>query len=154
MEANFDALFVSSLFPDQNRELSQICAEKRVELVVFENRSDDMVAVHDVVLNLADKLFSDEMPNNIDIADIRNINQSSNYLFAFNSKHSALEFMETQDLGIVIGGVYLAHGNTELSEYEVTNRELLNHFSDSGFLCSSFHTLGRSECTILLGIKK
>lgn len=154
LNSNFDALFVSGLFPEQSIALSQLCENYRLEMVVVENPSNDSAAIHDVVLNLADKLFSDEMPNNIDIADIRNLNQSSEYLFAFNNKSLALDFMEAQEVGIVIGGIYLAHGNTDLNEYEITNKNLIGHISENGFLCSSFHSSGRSECTILLGVKR
>lgn len=98
------------------------------------------------------KLFSNEVPHNIDIADIRKLNQSSDYLLAFNNKYSALEFMETQRLGTLSGGVYLAHCNTSLDEYEAVNKELNRYMSGYGFLCSSFHSSGHSECTILLGI--
>ena len=152
--SDFDALFVSGILPDQSRNLSELCMEIGVELVIFENPLNNLAAIHDVVINITDKLFSSEMPNNIDLADIRNINQSSDYMFAFNDKQLALDFMKDQGLGDVIGGVYLAHGYTELEEYEATNKELLNYFSDDGFLCSSFHSSGRSKCTILLGIKK
>ncbi|MEZ9701954.1 hypothetical protein AB4455_24195 [Vibrio sp. 10N.261.46.E12] len=152
-DSNFDALFVSGLYPEQSKTLIQACAGKALELVNFENPSNDLAAIHDVVLNLVGKLFSDEMPNNIDIADIRNLNQSSDFLFAFNRKSSALDFMAAQALGVIVGGVYLAHGGTELDEYEAVNKELTNHISEYGFLCSSFYGLGRSECTILLGVK-
>ncbi|MDN3698344.1 hypothetical protein QWY97_13455 [Vibrio cortegadensis] len=152
-DSNFDALFVSGLFPEQSEKLVQVCAGQGLELVNFENPSNDLAAIHDVVLNLSGKLFSDEMPNNIDIADIRNLNQSSDFLFAFNRKSSALDFMAAQELGVIVGGVYLAHGRTELDEYEAVNKELTNHIYEYGFLCSSFYGLGRSECTILLGVK-
>ena len=152
-DSNFDALFVSGLFPEQSRKLVQMCAGKGFELVNFENPANDLTAIHDVVLNLSGKLFSDEMPNNIDIADIRNLNQSSDCLYAFNRKSSALDFIAAQELGAIVGGVYLAHGGTELDEYETVNKELTNHISEYGYLCSSFYGLGRSECTILLGVK-
>lgn len=153
-DARFDAVFVSGLSPEQSQSLAQRCADLDVDLIVFESPSNHVTAIEDVVINMTDKLFSDEMPDNIDLIDIRYINQCSDSLFAFNNKASALYFLEEQDLGSVIGGVYLAHGNTELTEFETTNNELLNRFSDSGFLCSSFHYFGRSECSILLGIKR
>ncbi len=154
LNSDLDALFVSGLLPAQSRELIAVCEEKSLELVVFENPFDDTVAIKDVVLNITDKLFSHEMPKNIDIADIRNLNQSSDYLYAFNRKCSALDFMEAQELGTIVGGVYLAHGNTSLDEYEAVNKELSHYISENGFLCSSIYSTGSSECTILLGIKR
>lgn len=149
----FDALFVSGLSREARQSLSELCDKLGTELVEFESPADDLTAINDVVQNLAGKLYAHEMPNNIDVADIRYLNQCSNYLFAFNNKCAALGFLAVQELGEVMGGVYLAHGNTELSVYEATNNELLQHFSEHGFLCSSFYSAGRSECTILLGLK-
>ncbi|NOH85482.1 hypothetical protein F0249_16935 [Vibrio sp. 03-59-1] len=152
--SSLDALFISGLFPEQSRELTLACEAIGLEFITFENPSNDSDAIKDVVLNITDKLFSKEMPNNVDIADIRNLKQSADYLFAFNSKCSAIDFMEAQGLGIVIGGIYLAHGHTDLEAYEAINKELSYHISEFGFLCSSFHSSGRSECSILLGIKR
>lgn len=154
LDSSLDALFVSGLTLEQSRELALVCEEIGLELVVFENPSNDATAIKDAVLNITNKLFSDEMPNNIDVADIKNLNQSSDYLFAFNNKYSALNFMQAQGLGVVIGGVYLAHGKTDLNEYEAINKDLSQYISENGFLCSSFHSSGYSECTILLGIKR
>ncbi|MEZ9133995.1 hypothetical protein AB4113_19910, partial [Vibrio breoganii] len=81
----FDALFVSGTFAEQSKELSQVCVDKRIELVVLENPTNDLTVIHDVVINLVDKLFSDEMPNNIDLADLRLLNQYSDHLLAFNN---------------------------------------------------------------------
>ncbi|MDH5979516.1 hypothetical protein BCU26_011535 [Vibrio splendidus] len=150
----FDALFVSGTFAEQSKELSQVCVDKRIELVVLENPTNDLTVIHDVVINLVDKLFSDEMPNNIDLADLRLLNQYSDHLLAFNHKCAAINYMSTQKLGVVMGGVYLAHGQTDLDEYENTNQDLIHHIPETGFLCSSYHSLGRSECTILIGIKR
>ena len=66
---------------------------------------------------------------------------------------SALDFLETQGLGSVVGGVFLAYGDATLSEYEAAGDELLCHFAEEGFLCSSIYASGSSECTILLGMK-
>lgn len=157
-ESYFDALFTGGFSKDygeeKSRELLRICAEKRIELVVFENPANDLAVIQDVVLNIADKLFSNEHPNNLGIADIRNLNLYSDHLYAFNSKQSALDFLQTLGLVNVVGGVFLAHENTSLSEYEATGNELLRYFNEEGFLCSSIHSSGRGECTILLGIEK
>ncbi|MBD0786280.1 hypothetical protein HUO09_07975 [Vibrio sp. Y2-5] len=149
----FDALFVSGLSPKQSSELSKICLLHHVEFVVFDNPNNDSTAIRDVVINLTNKLLSKEMPNNLDLADIRNLNQSSDYLFAFNSEDAAFNFMRYQQLGVVVGGIYLAHGDVGLGEYESTNNALLRYFSEKAILCSSFLSVGLSDCTILLGIK-
>lgn len=148
-----DALFVSGLSLKQHSDLSKICLLHHVELVVFDNPKKDSTAIRDVVINLTNKLASKEMPNNLDLADIRSLNQSSDCLFAFNSKESAIDFIKYQQLGAVVGGIYLAHGDVGLGEYESTNNALLHYFSEKAILCSSFLSVGVSDCTILLGIK-
>ncbi|WP_117234828.1 hypothetical protein [Vibrio maerlii] len=152
-ELDYDAWFLSGIGSKYIRNLTNVCETQGIELVVFDSPYHDTTAIHDVVVNLANKLFSKEMPNNIDIADIRNLNQSSDHLLAFNSKREALCFLKEQELGEVIGGVYLAHGGTDLEEYEKSNKALQNHISDYGFLCSSFLSTGIAECTILLGVR-
>lgn len=157
LKSGFDAIFVGGLNDhltvDKRSQLSQTCDDNGIELVQFENPSNDLAVICDVIVNLAGKLFSDEMPKNVSIADIRNINLYSDCLFAFNSVRSALDFLETQSLGSVVGGVFLAHGEATLSEYEAAGDKLLRHFAEDGFLCSSIYASGSSECTVLLGIK-
>ncbi|MCL1046862.1 hypothetical protein L2737_16260 [Shewanella electrodiphila] len=150
---SFDALLVSGLLPEDNKKLFELCKKIGTEFIVFEHPSNDVAIISDVVANIAGKLYSHEMPNNIDFADIRDLNQRSDVLFAFNSKQSALDFLVVQALGEVIGGIHLAHGQTELSEFEATNKELLSYISEHGFFCSSFYRDACSESTILLGIK-
>ena len=157
LKPGLDALFVGSLSDhltvDKRSQLSQTCEDNGIELVQFENPSNDLAVICDVIVNLAGKLFSDEMPRNISIADIRNINLYSDCLFAFNNVRSALSFLETQSLGSVVGGVFLAHGEVTLSEYEAAGDKLLRHFAEEGFLCSSIYASGSSECTVLLGMQ-
>lgn len=153
LEENLDALFVSDLPTEQFQEISRFCHEKAIELVVFDHPLKDQAVIKDVVLNLADKFYSDEMPANVGIADIRNLNQSSDTLLAFNSMPSALEFMTTSNSGVITGGVLLVHGDNGLGAYKNMCEELLKHFSEESFLCSSLLSTGRSECTILLGVK-
>ncbi|MEZ9070295.1 hypothetical protein AB4086_02530 [Vibrio splendidus] len=150
----FDGLFASGLSPEQSQELAQFCEDQNTEFFIFENPSNSLAVIRDVVINLVDKLFSDEMLNNIDFADIRTLNQYSDYLFAFNNKRSALDFMDSQQLGVITGGIHLAHGHTNSSEYETTNKELLKYISNNGFLYASYHSFGRSECTVLVGVRK
>ena len=157
LKSGFDAIFVGGLNDhltvDKRRQLSQACDDNGIELVQFENPSNDLTVIGDVVLNLAGKLFSDEIPRNVSIADIRNINLYSDCLFAFNSMRSALDFLEAQSLGSVVGGVFVAHDDATLSEYEAAGDKLLSHFAEEGFLCSSIYASGSSECSILLGVE-
>lgn len=154
LDSSFDTLFISGLLSEDRQALSELCDKIGTDFVVVENPSNDSAAIHDVIMNIVGKLYADEMPNNIDVVDIRNLNECSDILFAFHTKSSALDFLNAQELGDLVGGVYLGHGKIELSEYEATNKALLNHFSDNGYLCSSLYGLGHSECTILLGIKR
>lgn len=151
LNTSLDALFVSGLEFEQLEHLSKRCEQSKIELTFFENPTSDALAIQNVVLNLVDKLYSNQMPNNIDVADIRNLNNSSDFLFAFDSKYKALDFLQSQNVGTVIGGVYLAQ---DMDEYEKTGSELGSYVSEYGYLCVSLHTQRRSESTIMLGIKR
>nr|WP_086938510.1 hypothetical protein [Thaumasiovibrio occultus] len=150
----FDGVLTTNAEPEHTQALAQCCEQFDVNLAVFDSPTQDFVAAYDVLVNLADKLFSREIPNNIDFADIRHLSLSCDHLFAFNNKEAALAFLASSHRDKVVGGIYLAHGATGLDEYQATNNALLQHFPDYGYLCASFHSLGRGECTIVLGVKK
>ncbi len=153
-ERSFDLLFVSGATAIQIQSVIEMCEKVGTVVVLIENPSNDTQAIRDVISNLSGKLLSDEMPNNLDVADVRNINRDSDLLLAFNSKQTAIDFLESGRLGQALCGIYLAHGGADLSEYESTSNQLLSYISEYGYLCSSFYSRGRSEVTILLGIRK
>ncbi|MDK9739878.1 hypothetical protein KI655_21515 [Vibrio sp. D404a] len=148
-----DALLVSALDEEQSECLISLCEKSNTSLLCFENPSNDAAAVARVIDNLMGKLQSHEMPNNIDVADLRNLSESGDLLFGFDNHSAALDFLDAQNLGKVVGGVYLAHGTVELSQYEQATNELLTRFPDSGYLCSSFYGAGLGQCTIVLSVK-
>ncbi|UUM32327.1 hypothetical protein [Vibrio japonicus] len=153
VERSFDILFVSGASEKQTQSIAESCEKVGTVVVFIENPSNDRQAIGDVINNLSGKLLSKEMPNNLDVADVRNIDRDSDVLFAFNRKQTALDFLESAGFGEVVSGIYLSHNGADLSEYESTSKQLLSHISDGGYLCSSFYSSGRSEVTILLGIR-
>ncbi|MEF1230250.1 hypothetical protein QTO02_22680, partial [Vibrio fortis] len=68
-----DALLVSSNVLNQTKQLITLCRQSDTLLLVFDNPSNDMSAVSRVIENLMAKLLSHEMPNNLDIVDLRNL---------------------------------------------------------------------------------
>ncbi|MEK9713816.1 MAG: hypothetical protein VW258_14730 [Thalassolituus sp.] len=157
LKSGFDAIFVGGLSDhltvDERSHVFQIIEDNGIELVQFENPSNDLTVIREVVVNLAGKLFSGEMPNNVSLTDIRNVNFYSDCLFAFNTMCSALDFLKTQSLGSVVGGIFVAHGDISLIEYHAAGDDLLSHFAEEGYFCSSIYASGTSECTILLGVQ-
>ena len=148
-----DALLVSSNVLDQTKQLITSCQHSDTLLLVFDNPSNDMSAVSRVIENLMAKLLSHEMPNNLDIADLRNLSESSDFLFAFDNHSAACDFLDAQNLGKVVGGVHLAHKVTELSHYENATNQLLDRFPDTAYLCASIYSDGVGESTTVIGIK-
>ena len=148
-----DALFVSSNDLNQSKHLIELCQISDTLLLVFDNPSNDMSAVSRVIENLIAKLQSHEMPNNLDVVDLRSLSESSDFLFAFDSHSSACDFLDVQNLGKVVGGVHLAHRVTELSQYENATNQLLDRFPDTAYLCASIYSDGIGESTTVVGIK-
>ncbi|TOB46381.1 hypothetical protein CGK04_24500, partial [Vibrio parahaemolyticus] len=64
---------VSGLSPNRKRYLSAVCKELGTLFIAFDNPSNDMLAINDAVSNLIGKLVTNELPNNIDLADIKNL---------------------------------------------------------------------------------
>jgi hypothetical protein len=150
--STFDALMVSGLSPNRKRYLSAVCKELGTLFIAFDNPSNDMLAINNAVSNLIGKLVTNEVPNNIDLADIKNLMQCSELLYAFNDSRIALDFLATQKAGETTGAIYFSHGRTDMKKCEEICNELLSHISQHGNLCFSVFEPGDSECTILLGI--
>lgn len=148
-----DALLVSSNSLNQTKQLINLCQHSDTLLLVFDNPSNNMSAVSRVIDNLMAKLLSHEMPNNLDIVDLRNLSDSSDFLFAFDNHSAACDFLDAQSLGKVVGGVHLAHKVTELSQYEDATNQLLDRFPDTAYLCASIYSDGVGESTTVIGIK-
>lgn len=70
-----DALFISDLPEDKAQQLSDMCTKNHVELLLLENSSQDKQVIYDVVNYLFDKFYSHEMPNNLDIDDVIDLNR-------------------------------------------------------------------------------
>ncbi|UXI03896.1 hypothetical protein [Photobacterium sp. TY1-4] len=153
LDSSFDLLLVSGASPQQAQIVTASCEKSATVVAFVESPSADMTAIWDVMVNLSGKLFSNEMPDNIDVADVRNLVQDSDVLFAFNCKNTAIDYLADQDSGEVVGGIYLAHRHTDLAEYESTNQQLLRYISAYGYLSSSVYRRGRADSTILLGIR-
>ena len=148
-----DALLVSSNSLNQTKQLNTLCQHSDTLLLVFDSPSNDMSAVARVIENLMAKLLSHEMPNNLDVVDLRNLLESSDFLFAFDNHSAACDFLDAQNLGKVIGGVHLAHKVIELSQYENATNLLLDRFPDTAYLCASIYSDGVGESTTVIGIK-
>ncbi|MEJ2764834.1 hypothetical protein VV869_12830 [Photobacterium sp. MCCC 1A19761] len=153
LDSSFDLLLVSGASPQQAQVVAESCEKSGTVVAFVESPFHDTTAIWDVMANISGKLFSTEMPNNIDVADVRNLVQDSDVLFAFNRINAAIDYLENRASGEVVGGIYLAHRHTNLAEYESTNQQLLSYVSEYGYLSSSFYSGGRSDSTILLGIR-
>lgn len=148
-----DALLVSSSGINQSQQMIGLCQLSDTLLLVFDNPSNDMSAVYRVIDNLIGKLQSHEMPNNLDIVDLRNLSEGSDFLFAFDNHSAVCDFLDAQNLGKVVGGVHLAHKVTELSQYENATDQLLDRFPNTAYLCSSIYSDGIGDSTTVIGIK-
>ncbi|MBM6549896.1 hypothetical protein [Marinomonas ostreistagni] len=149
----YDAVLVASALTEQDR-VADLCAKLGTELIIFEHPTGDQQVLQDALLNITDKLFSDEMPSNLGLQDIRNLKLNADCIFAFTSHLAALDFMATQTIGELADVVYLAHGHSRLNDLKAGSDALEAQLPENSFICASLLSSGRSECTILLGVRK
>lgn len=148
-----DLLFVHGASIEEREHLTAICDQHCCVTAFIDNPSNDVLVIEQVMRNLKGKLDSAEMPNNIDIADIREIANSADYLLAFNSKLALTAFLSSDTLGSLVGAVYLAHGGESLKEYKMMNSTLSHSLTDYAYFTSSFLYEGQGECTALVAVK-
>ncbi|EJC7036891.1 hypothetical protein AB0537_003760 [Vibrio parahaemolyticus] len=150
-EKTLDLLLVGSVSETQIRKIRPWCESSCCDVVFVDSLSKDDKVVNNVMRNIAKKLTVRQMPNNIDISDIRKISNQSSHVLAFNSYQELYHFLDTQKLHNLNGLIYLAHGG-DLSNYEANNRHLRDFISPQTYFISSFLSGGLGECTVLVSI--
>ena len=151
LEANFDLLLVSGASPTKTLSIQEVCNTYGCAVAFFDNISDEYDPIWNVMTNLKAKLDSREMPNNLDVADVRQLAVTSEMLLAFNSH---ISYLQRSAIGSVVGCIYLAHGNITIDDYTQVNREIASMLAPSASFISSLLVEGVGECTAIIAIKK
>ncbi|WMN57870.1 hypothetical protein NI390_16400 [Vibrio fluvialis] len=152
--SSFDALIVSGLSVDKEQEIASYCEKIGTLFIIFGSPSNDKQAIKDAISNITGKLYSHEMPNNFDLADLRNLKRHSEQIYAFNDSRKTLDFLALENTGEVTGAIYLSHGRAIKNDCKDICNELLTHILRNGTLCFSSYAPAYTECTILVGINQ
>lgn len=153
-EIAFDLLLVGAAKPDQAPRILEACCLHQRDVALVGNPANDASVVCNVIRNIKGKLDSNALPNNIDVADIREFVRCSDDLFAFNNHLALFDFLATAQLGDHVAALYLAHRNTDVDSYARITKEIATHLTDSAYFTSSFYYEGLGECTALIGVRR
>ena len=155
-KARLDLLLVSGASPAKKLSIKQVCDEHDCTAAFFDNISNEHEhePIWNVKTNLKAKLYSQEMPNNLDIADVRLLTDASEVLLAFNCHKTLFSYLQRSAIETVVGCIYLAHGNITVDDYTQVNRKIANMLAPSASFISSILFDGVGECTAIVAIKK
>ncbi|PKF49354.1 hypothetical protein AT251_19455 [Enterovibrio nigricans] len=106
-----------------------------------------------MVRSIKGKLDSNEIPNNIDVADVRTLLNNSHHLFAFDNKAALVDFVWGNQIGDATGVIYLAHGDIDLEDHGKANKEISDVLPPYAFFTSSIFFAGKRACSALVGVK-
>lgn len=152
-EANLDLLLVSGASPAQTQYIQQVCDKHGCAVAFFDNISNEHEPTWNVMTNLKAKLDSKEMPNNVDIADVRLLTGASEVLLAFNCHRTLFSYLQRSTIETIVDCIYLAHGNITIDDYTQFNRQIANMLAPSASFISSILFEGIGECTAILAVK-
>ncbi len=151
--SELDLMMVLSATPEQIDKLRSEFSSTYCIMAFIENPSNDSTAVLNAAHNLANKFLAREMPNNIDVADVRELaRREDNHLFAFNRQDSLFDFLESNELGEATGLIYLEQGEVTMESYEKNTRRLGALISPYAHFTCSIHQSELGDCTALVSI--
>ncbi|MGI2174569.1 hypothetical protein [Shewanella ulleungensis] len=153
VEARLDLLLVCGASVQQREFLLETTGSIGCIVVFIDNPFNDTSAILNVMLNVKGKLDSNQMPNNIDIADIKNLADQADYLLAFDSFAALQDFFDSAILDRFVGAIHLSHDNTDLETYEKQNQSIGKFLSSYAYFTSSVYLNGKAQCTVLLGMQ-
>ncbi|WP_392339619.1 hypothetical protein [Moritella marina] len=151
-DSHLDLLLVAEASPIEVGFITQICDDVGCIAAFIESSSHEQDVVWDVMLDLKGKLDAHEMPDNLDIADIRELSRYSEQLLAFDCAAKFFHFLETSSSQFT-GCIYLANGTVNLDDYTQMNQRITGYLPPSAYFASSIFSVAKSELTVLLGVE-
>ncbi len=135
------------------KEIKMWCDDIGCVVALLDNELTETALALRVMSNIKGKLEVHEMPNNIDIADIRNLAEDSNKLIGFDNLEYLSSFLETSATDAIAGIVFLLHGAVTERMYGETGQKIQEYMPENSILYLSAFYKGQGECTALVGIK-
>jgi len=152
-DRRLDLLLVSGATPQQVELITSACDAIGCVVAFVGHPSNDETVIWNVIENVKGKLDAHEMPNNIDIADIRSLAEEADYLLAFDDEASLFQFLQTTPAERHLGGIYLASGRVTLNVFAEMNERIEALISPYAYFVSSFYSASTSECSALIGVR-
>ena len=148
-----DLLLVHGASAAQTRLIDKACATQNCAVATIDSSGSDSQASCNVMLNLKAKLDSDEMPNNLDVVDVRHLAACSSQLLAFDNHQELFNYLQSAADANLKGCIYLAHGDISLDIYTELNNRISSLLPSSALFISSLLFAGRAECTAIVAVQ-
>ncbi|MDD1780212.1 hypothetical protein LRP49_03265 [Enterovibrio sp. ZSDZ35] len=152
-EKKLDLLFLCGVTPEQAKPVINATDLGNCVIAYVESTTHNIDAIWHAVRSIKGKLDSKEMPNNIDVTDIRTLLNNSHHLFAFDNKAALVDFVWGNQIGDATGVIYLAHGDIDLEDYGKVNKEISDVLPPYAVFTSSIFFAGNDACSALVGVK-
>ncbi|WP_394205213.1 hypothetical protein [Shewanella waksmanii] len=149
-QRSWDLILVESATKQYTAPLIQMQQQSSCSILFINNPSNDRHAITQVCANISAKLYSDEMPNNLDVADMRLFDSINHHLFAFNSLSDAIDFLQSNPSVTVTAALYLAHNVANLAHYQQAMADLAANLNDNCSFFTSMLDTGQGQCSILV----
>ena len=148
-----DLLLVHGASAAQSLMIEKACTVENCAIAVMDTTSNDSKAIYNVMLNLKAKLDSNEMPDNLDVVDVRHLASSSSQLIAFDNHQELFNYLQSVAEASLQGCIFLAHGDISLERYTKLNKKISSFLPSSAIFISSLLFAGLAECTAIVAIQ-
>lgn len=135
------------------KEIKTWCDDIGCVVALLDNELTETALAMRVMSNIKGKLDAHEMPDNIDIADIRNLAEDSSKLIGFDNPEYLYSFLETSATDEIAGIVFLLHGAVTEHMFQETAEKIREYMPDNSILYFSAFSKGQGKCSALVGIK-
>ncbi|WP_017220427.1 hypothetical protein [Moritella dasanensis] len=148
-----DFLMVYGATEIVNDRLKVPCDNTGCVLAVIDSELTNTDLATQVMTNIKGKLDGHEMPNNLDICDIRQLAEDAHKLVGFDCLDKLHQFLQRAESRTVIGVVLLLHGRVDEAIFSDAGQRIQKHISDFSVLYLSVFSKGIGRCSALVGIK-
>ncbi|KXF80769.1 hypothetical protein [Enterovibrio coralii] len=151
---NLDLLLVNGTEVPNAKQLCEGLRVGRCIVACIESLDGNADTVRHVISSMKGKLDSKEMPNNVDIADIRTLMDNADNLYAFDDQARLIDFLTFNAIGDATSILYLAHGDVDLEDYGATNKAISNALPPYAYFQSSVFFKGKQQCSAIVGVRR
>lgn len=112
-----DQLLVHGASTAKSQLIDKACTVQNCVVAEIDSLSSGSEVIYNVMLNLKAKLDSNEMPNNLDVVDLRHLVSTTSQLIGFDSHEKLFSYLQSVTGANLLGCIFLAHGDISLEMY-------------------------------------